>query len=175
MTGVSVTRPRGADPLSLLLPIAADPEGTSKRLTELAEATAAHMKAVELHGKADQIDALLAEAISTDNKKKAQLANARERAKKIVAEAEEQAREIIGEAGRKAAEERKGLKARTERVKKREDKVKEKESEIDPLHAEASDLKEQATLELTKLQRARENLQRRATALKEAAREAMNA
>ena len=177
MTGVSVTRPRGQDSLSLLLPIASDPEGTSSRLGELVKATAEHMKAVELHGKADQIDRLLAEAISArkqaDAEIKGKLFRARERAKTIVSKAEEEVEQMRGNAANKIAADRKALTARTSRVKKREEKIGDKESEIEPLHAEAKALKAESVEAIAKANRTRQNFERRMGILKEAAREAM--
>lgn len=172
MTGVSVTRPRGQDPLSLLLPIAADPEGTSKRLAELSKATAEHLKAIEAHGKIDEIDSLLAQAKADAGKKRVQLANARERAKEIVAEAEEQARQIIDDAGGKAAVERNKIKAAQERLKARESRVREKESKIDPLYAEAAESNERAQAQEAKAERTREAFERKIRILEEAIREA---
>lgn len=141
---VSVSKQKGGDALSLLLPIASDPEGTSRRLAELTEATAAYTKAVERHGKADEIDAILARVKSQSAEAAATLRDAKAKAKAIVREAEVEAAGIVERASAEMAEQRKILKASQSRLRDRETAVKEKESAIEPLWAEATSALEKA-------------------------------
>lgn len=171
MAGVSVSR-RSQGDAWVLLAQAADPEGTAKRLDELKKATTAYNKAAVRHGKANEIDAVLAEAKQNKEDATDVLSKAKGRAKEIVATANAEADSIVSEAKQAAATERKNIKAAQDRLRARETRVKEKEENIEPRWTAAHKAEKDAEAREAEAERTKRNLEGRIRVMKEALRQA---